>query len=117
MQIKIKIVRDGQFYFLASLVGELSFVERVRLEPIPLGTEDVQAGARVLNILDGTYGDIGPSTGRKEITFICGMNGEEHLGETVLEGMVREQEIDTAKTVCMNKKLTKGGFNDTTIQG
>ena len=91
MQIKIKIVRDGQFYFLASLIWELSFSERVRLEPIPLGTEEIQAGNRVLKILDGTHGDIGPSPGRKGIMFTCGMNGEEHLGETVLEGMVREQ--------------------------
>ncbi len=89
MQIKIRIVRDGQFYFLASLVRELSFAERVRLEPIPLGMEEIQAGARVLNIIQGTYGDIGPCSGKQEMTFVCGIDEKEHVGKIVLEGMVR----------------------------
>ena len=90
MQIKIMGGRDGQFYFLASLVRELNFAERVRLEPIPLGMEEIQAGTRVLQIMEGTQGEIGPRTGRQRMTFACGMNEEEHLGEIVLEGMAWE---------------------------
>lgn len=89
MQIKIRIVRDGQFYFLASLVRELSFAESVRLEPIPLGMEEIQAGTRVFQIIEGTHGDIGPCTGRQDMTFVSGMDEEEHMGKIVLEGMVR----------------------------
>ncbi len=88
MWLIVKVVKDGQYYFLASVGRETGFGGKVTLEPIPLGIEEGEAGSRVLKFMEGTDGEISPSISGQKVKFAYGLDAEKHVGETLLEGVL-----------------------------